>query len=163
MDAALVRKSGAVVTRERAIIIIILKIGVVIIVRIGRSKKLENPFPLLLDRFFFAAPHCLRNDSRPPVDRNTPHALPIFSTNYCSEESFSPLLCRPIGARSMRKKIITRLESVCADGSASQITIAGFKRWRWAWKIQEHNAANRFGGNGSSENCVANSTSFQRG
>lgn len=98
MDAALVRKSGAAVTRERAIIII-LKIGVVIIVRIGRSKKLENPFPLLLDCFFFAAPHCLRNDSRPPVDRNTPHALPIFSTNYCSEESFSPLLCRPIGAR----------------------------------------------------------------
>ena len=132
-------------TRERAIIIITSKIGVVIIVavRIGRSKKLENPFLLLLGRFFFffVAPHCLRNDSRPPVasivfsvDRNTPHALPIFSTNYCSDESFSPLLCRPIGARSMRKKIITQLESVCADRSASQITIAGFERWRWTWK-----------------------------
>lgn len=157
----------AVVAREPTIIIIILKIDVVIIVaiHIGLSKKLENPFPLLLDRFFVAplSPY----PSMDPVacivfsvDRNTPHALPIFSTNYCSDESFSPLLCRPIGACSIRKKIITRLESVRAMDLRARLRSRDFKRCRRAWKIKEHNAANPFNGNGRSRNCEAVTRKF---
>lgn len=155
------------VTRERAIIII-LKIGVVIIVAvlIGRSKKLENPFPLLLDRFFFVAPYCLRNDSRRPVasivfsvDRNTPHALPIFSTNYCSGGEFLSAVMstdrRPFDAQENNytagERVRGWIRELDYDRGIREVAIG-------VEKLQEHNAANPFGGNGSSEICAANST-----